>query len=118
MNNISNSVRLIGRLGAEPEIRTTEQDKKVAHFALATNETYKDANGDQITNTCWHNIVAWNGQASLAEKYLHKGQEIAIEGKLNNRSYTDKEGNKKYVSEVVVNGIRLLGSAPASGMKD
>lgn len=118
MNNISNSVRLIGRLGTEPEIRTFGEDKKVAHFSLATNETYKDAKGNKVTNTCWHNIVAWNGQASLAEQYLHKGQEIALEGKLNNRSYTDKDGNKKYISEVVINEIRLLGNMPATALKD
>lgn len=118
MNNISNSVRLIGRLGTEPEIRILGNEKKVAHFSLATNETYRDAKGNKVTNTCWHNLVAWNSQASLAEQYLHKGQEIAVEGKLNNRSYTDKEGNKKYVSEIVVNEIRLLGNMSASASKE
>lgn len=117
MNNISNSVRLIGRLGAEPEIRTFGQDKKMARFSIATNETYRDAQGNKITNTCWHNIVAWNGQAAIAEQYLHKGQEIAVEGKLNNRSYTDKDGNKKYVSEIVINEVRMLGNAPASSLE-
>jgi single-strand DNA-binding protein len=114
MNNISNSVRLIGRLGTDPEIRSVGEDRKVAHFSMATDEIYKDAAGNKIKDTCWHQVVAWNGHASLAEQYLHKGQEVAIEGRLNNRSYTDKEGNKKYVSEVVVKEILLLGKAPAS----
>lgn len=110
MNNISNSVRLIGRLGMDPEIRSISNDRKMARFSMATNEVYKDTKGEKVTNTTWHNLVAWGSQAVLAEKYLHKGQEIAIEGKLNNRSYIDKEGVKKYVSEVVINEIRLLGS--------
>lgn len=118
MNNISNSVRLIGRLGMDPEIRAIGKDKKVAHFSIATNETYKDAKGSKVTNTCWHNIVAWNGQAAIAEQYLHKGNEVAVEGKLSNRNYTDKEGVKRYITEIVVNEIRLLGNAPASALKE
>lgn len=116
--NISNSVRLIGRLGTDPEIRSIGKDKKVARFSIATNETYKDSNGKKVTNTCWHNIVAWNGQAKIAEQYLHKGHEVAVEGKISNRNYTDKEGIKKYITEIVVNEIRLLGNAPASPMKE
>lgn len=117
MNNISNSVRLIGRLGADPEIRSIGKDKKVARFSIATNETYKDAAGSKVTNTCWHNIVAWNGQASIAEQYLRKGHEVALEGKISNRNYTDKDGVKRYITEIVVNEIRLLGSNPASAIK-
>lgn len=110
MNNISNSVRLIGRLGVDPEIRTINNDRKMARFSLATNEIYKDASGEKVENTTWHNLVAWGKQAELAEKYLHKGQEIAIEGKLTNRSYTNKEGAKKYITEIVINELRMLGS--------
>jgi single-strand DNA-binding protein len=118
MNNISNNVRLIGRLGTDPKVRSFGNNKKVAHFSIATNETYKDTKGNKVTNTCWHNIVAWNNQARFSEQYLHKGQEIAIEGKLSNRTYTDKNGNTKYMSEVIVQEIRLLGKASASVLKD
>ena len=118
MNNISNSVRLIGRLGMDPEIRTIGKDKKIARFSIATNETYKDAQGSKVTNTSWHNIVAWNGQATVAEQFLHKGNEVAVEGKLSNRNYTDKDGIKRYITEIVVNEIRLLGNAPASALKE
>lgn len=109
MNNISNSVRLIGRLGIDPEIRTIN-DRKMARFSLATNEVYKDNAGEKVANTTWHNLIAWGKQAELAEKYLHKGQEVAIEGKLNNRSFTTREGVKKYITEIIINEIRLLGS--------
>jgi len=112
MNTITNSVRLIGRLGADPEVRLIGLDKKVAHFSMATHETYKDAEGNKVEKTCWHNLTAWNLQAQVAEKYLRKGQQVAIEGKLNNYSYKDKEGLKKHMQEVIVNEIRLLGNAP------
>ncbi len=110
MNNISNSVRLIGRLGMDPEIRHYPDDRKKARFNLATNETYKDGQGEKITQTVWHRLVVWGKQVDFVEKYLHKGKEIAVEGRLRNQSYLDKSGEKRYITEVVVNEIRFVGS--------
>jgi single-strand DNA-binding protein len=109
MSNMKNQVRLIGNLGMDPEIREISGNRKIAKFSLATNETYRNEKGERVTETQWHNLVGWGKIATITEKYLHKGSEIAVEGKLNNRSYTDKEGNKKYVSEVVVSDLVLLG---------
>jgi single-strand DNA-binding protein len=103
-------VQLIGNLGNAPEIKNTESGKKLARFSVATNESYRNAKGEKVTETTWHNLVAWGKVADIAEKYLGKGTEVAIEGKLINRSYTDKEGNKKYITEVQVNELLLLGS--------
>ncbi|MDA9335984.1 single-stranded DNA-binding protein, partial [Flavobacteriaceae bacterium] len=103
MNTLRNKVQLIGNLGNDPEIITLESGKKLAKFSLATNENYKDANGEKQTKTDWHNIVAWNKTADIIEKYVTKGKEIAIDGKLTNRSYETKEGEKRYITEVVVN---------------
>jgi single-strand DNA-binding protein len=100
------------RLGNAPEIKNTESGKKLARFSIATNENYRNANGDKVTETTWHNLIAWGKVAELAEKFLHKGSEVIIEGKLINRSYTDKDGNKKYISEVQVNELLLLNSKP------
>ncbi|MEO5571848.1 MAG: single-stranded DNA-binding protein [Bacteroidia bacterium] len=108
MNNLRNSVRLIGNLGAAPEVKNLDKGNKVAKLALATNETYTNAKGEKVTDTQWHNLVAWGKTAEIAEKYLSKGSEVAIEGKLTSHSYTDKEGVKKYVTEVVVNEILML----------
>ncbi len=118
MFNISNSVRLIGRLGQDPEIRTLESGKKVAQIRLATNERYKNPSGETVENTNWHNLVAWGPKAEFAEKYLHKGREISVEGKLANRNYVNKEGVKKYITEVVINEIRLFSEASASVLQD
>lgn len=109
MYALKNKVQLIGNLGAAPEIRTLENGKKWAKLNLATNETYRNANGEKMTDTQWHSVVAWDKIAELAEKYLTKGSEIVVEGKLVNRSYTDKEGIKKYVSEVHINELLMLG---------
>jgi single-strand DNA-binding protein len=108
MNNLRNSVRLIGNLGAAPEVKNLEKGNKVAKLALATNESYTNAKGEKVTETQWHNLVAWGKTAEIAEKYLNKGSELAIEGKLTSHSYTDKQGVKKYVTEVVVNEILML----------
>ena len=108
MNNLRNSVRLIGNLGAAPEVKNLEKGNKVAKIALATNESYTNAKGEKVTETQWHNLVAWGKTAEIAEKYLSKGSEVAIEGKLTSHSYTDKQGVKKYVTEVVVNEILML----------
>ena len=109
MYALKNKVQLIGNLGNAPEVKTTESGKKLAKFSMATNESYRNANGEKVTETTWHNLVAWGKVAEIAEKYLTKGKEVAIEGKLINRSYTDKDGNKKYISEVEVNEILMFG---------
>jgi single-strand DNA-binding protein len=109
MNTLRNKVQLIGNLGNDPEIITLDSGQKLAKFSLATNEYYKDADGQKQTKTEWHNLVAWNKTAELIENYVTKGKEIAIEGKLTNRSWDDKEGNKRYTTEVVINEIVLFG---------
>lgn len=108
MNTLRNSVRLIGNLGAAPEVKNLDNGNKMARLNLATNETYMNNKGEKVTETNWHNLVAWGKTAEIAEKYLDKGREVAIEGKLTSRSYTDKEGNKKYITEVVINEILML----------
>lgn len=108
MNNLKNSVRLIGNLGAAPEVKNLEKGNKVAKLSLATNETYTNAKGEKVTDTQWHNLVVWGKQAEVVEKYLTKGSEIAVEGKLASRSYTDKDGVKKYYTEIVVNDFLML----------
>jgi single-strand DNA-binding protein len=113
MYALKNKVQLIGNLGNKPEIRTTEAGKKLARFSLATNEVYRNAKGEKITETQWHSLVAWGKVADIAEKFLDKGSEVALEGKLINRSYSDKDGNKKYVTEVQVNEVLMLGDKPS-----
>jgi len=109
MSTLRNKVQLIGNLGNSPEITTLESGKKVAKFSLATNETYKNAKGEKVTDTQWHNIVAWNKTAEIIEKYLEKGSQVAIEGKLTSRSWDDKDGNKRHITEVVCNEMMMLG---------
>ena len=113
MYALKNKVQLIGNLGNAPDVRTTESGKKLARFSVATNETYRNAKGDKVTETQWHNLVAWGKVAEIVEKYLTKGKEVAIEGKLVNRSYTDKDGNKKYITEVQVSELLMLGAKAA-----
>jgi single-strand DNA-binding protein len=108
MNTLKNSVRLVGNLGMDPEVKSFDNNRKLAKISIATNETYKNDKGEKITDTQWHNLVLWGAQAKLAEEYLKKGDEIAIEGKLSSRSYVDKDGNKKYATEVVVNEFLKL----------
>lgn len=109
MYALKNKVQLIGNLGNAPEIKTLDGGKKMARFSIATNESYRNAKGEKVTETQWHNLVAWGKVAEIVEKYLNKGAEVAIEGKLTNRSYNDKEGNKKYITEVQVNELLMLG---------
>lgn len=103
-----NEVTLIGNLGKDPEIQTLEGNIKVAKFSLATTESYKDSNGQNQSNTDWHNIVLWRGLADLANNYLKKGSLVYIEGKIKSRSYDDKDGQKKYVTEIVAEELILL----------
>lgn len=109
MSNLRNSVRLVGFLGNDPEVKTINDKKKVARLSIATNDSYKNDKGEKIEETQWHNLVMWDKNAMLAENYLHKGSEITIEGKLTSRSYTDKDGIKKYVTEIIVNEVLLMG---------
>jgi len=111
MSTLKNNVQLIGNVGQEPTITNLESGKKVARLSLATNENYKNSNGEKQTNTNWHTIVAWGKTAEIIEKYVTKGKEIAIEGKMTSRSYETKEGEKRYVTEVIVNEILLLSNA-------
>ena len=110
MNNLKNKVQLIGNLGNTPEIINLESGKKLAKFSVATNESYRNTKGEWVQETQWHNLVAWGKTAEIAEKYLNKGTEVAIEGKLTDKSYEDKNGVKKYITEVVVNELLMLGS--------
>lgn len=110
MYTLKNKVQLIGHLGNAPEIKNTENDKKYARFSIATNESYRNAKGEKVTETTWHTLIAWGKIAGIVEKYLNKGSEVAVEGKLISRSYTDKDGVKKYITEVQVNELLMLGS--------
>ncbi|MEO8887279.1 MAG: single-stranded DNA-binding protein [Mucilaginibacter sp.] len=103
MNTLRNSVRLVGNLGMDPEVKTFDTNKKLARLSIATNDSYKNDKGERITDTQWHNLVFWGAQAKLAEDFLKKGDEVAIEGKISNRSYVDKDGVKRYTNEIVVN---------------
>lgn len=107
MTTLKNSVQLIGRLGNEPQVRSFDSGKKMATFSLATNETYYNNKGERVEDTQWHNIVVWGKKADIVEQYLEKGHEIAIEGKLINRSY-EKEGEKKYITEINVNELLMM----------
>lgn len=109
MNTLRNKVRLIGNLGNDPEIITLESGKKLAKFSIATNETYKNKEGERVTDTQWHNVVAWGKTAEIVENYLTKGNEVAVEGKLVHRSYENKEGEKRYITEIKCNELLMLG---------
>lgn len=110
MNNLRNKVQLIGNLGQNPEVKALDGGKKLAKFSIATNESYKSAKGEKVTETQWHNLIAWGKTAEIVEKYLTKGKEVAIEGKLINRNYIDKQGIKRYVTEIEVSELLMLGS--------
>ncbi len=110
MSNLRNKVQLIGNVGNNPEMTVLESGKKLIRFSLATNENYKDAEGRKVQSTDWHNMVAWGKTAEIIEKYAVKGKQIAIEGKLTSRSYETKDGEKRYVTEVIVNEVLLLGA--------
>jgi len=109
MSRLRNKVQLIGNLGNDPEIINLDSDKKLAKFSIATNESYKNASGEKIVETQWHNCIAWNKTAEIIEKYLFKGNEVVVTGKLVTRSYDDKEGNKRYLTEIVVDDVLMLG---------
>lgn len=107
-----NKVILVGRLGADPEVRTLESGTKVSSIRLATSERYKDRNGNQQEATEWHNVVLWRGLADITEKYLKKGDQVYIEGKIKTRKWTDKDGNDRYSTDIVADEMTMLGGAP------
>lgn len=109
MSNLRNSVRLIGFLGAAPEVKEISKTKKLAKMSMATSDSYRNDKGEKVEETQWHNLVLWDKQADVASKYLDKGSEVAIEGKLVTRNYTDKDGVKKYFTEIVVSELVMLG---------
>ena len=117
MSSLANRVTLIGNLGQDPETKTTESGKKLVHFTLATKEGFKNAEGQRVNETTWHNIVAWNGLADIACKFLKKGNEVAVEGRIVYRSYEDKKGVTKYITEIVLSDLELLrnGNGKAKG---
>ena len=108
MNAMKNRVQLIGNVGNDPEVKTLESGKKLAHLTIATNDVYRNEKGDKVEQTEWHRVTAWGKVAEIIEKFVVKGKEVAIECKLTHRSYDDKNGEKKYITEVVVNEILLL----------
>ena len=109
MNALRNSVKLIGNLGQDPEIVNLENGNKLAKFSIATTDSYKNAQGEKVEDTQWHNIVAWGKTADIVENYLLKGKQVAVEGKLTHRSYETKEGEKRYVTEIKCNELLMLG---------
>ncbi len=110
MSTIRNHVQLIGNVGQEPTITNLESGKKVARFSLATNEYYKNAKGEKVQSTEWHTVVAWGKTAEIIENYVVKGKEVGVTGKLKTRDYEDKEGVKRYATEIEANEILLLGT--------
>jgi single-strand DNA-binding protein len=109
MSTLKNKVQLIGHVGNDPEIKSFDGGKKLAKLSIATNESYKNDKGEKVEETQWHNLIAWGKTADIIEKYVIKGKEIAIEGKLTHKSYEDKSGEKRYVTEVVIEELLMLG---------
>jgi len=108
MKSLRNSVQLIGNLGMDPEVKQVSNGNKMARFSLATTETYKNQKGEKVTETQWHNLIIWGGLAEVAEKYLKKGKQIAVEGRLETNTYDDKEGNRKFYTQIKVNDLVML----------
>lgn len=110
-----NKVILVGNVGKDPETRYLDENTAITKFPMATSETYKNKSGERVSTTEWHNIVLWRGLAQVAEKYVKKGSQIYIEGRIKSRSYDDAEGNKKYITEIVGDQMQLLGRRPDEG---
>jgi single-strand DNA-binding protein len=110
-----NKVILVGNVGKDPETRYLDESTAITKFPMATSETYKNRSGERITNTEWHNVVLWRGLAQVAEKYVKKGTQIYIEGRIKTRSYDDADGNRKYITEIVGDQMQLLGRRPDEG---
>jgi single-strand DNA-binding protein len=113
-----NKVILVGNVGKDPEVRYLEKGVAVAKFPLATSETYKGKDGEKVTATEWHNVVLWRGLAETVEKYVRKGSQLYIEGKIRTRSYDDKDGNKRYVTEIVADLMQMLGKKSDSSNEE
>ncbi|MEA5111621.1 MAG: single-stranded DNA-binding protein [Lentimicrobium sp.] len=109
MNSLRNRVQLIGHLGADPEVKTFENNRKVARLSLATNDEYTDKEGQKVKQTQWHQLVVWGRLAETCEKYLTKGKEVAIEGKLTYRTWNDKDGKSHNITEIIVNELLMMG---------
>jgi len=104
-----NKVILVGNVGKDPEVRYLDSGVAVANFPFATSETYKNKQGEKVTSTEWHNIVMWRGLAEIVEKYVNKGSQLYIEGKIRTRTYDDREGNKRYITEIIGDNMQMLG---------
>ncbi len=113
MKNLRNSVQLIGRLGQDPEVRTLTTGKKLTTFSLATSDYYRNPKGEKVEDTQWHNVVAWGKVGEIAAEYLAKGEEVALEGKLTHRSYENNAGEKRYVTEINLNELLMIGGRKA-----
>lgn len=109
MNAMKNKVQLIGNVGNDPEIKNFDGGKKLANFTIATNDSYKNEKGEKVDQTEWHKVVAWGKTAEIIEKFVTKGLQIGLEGKLTHRTYEDKNGEKRYITEVLVSEVLLLG---------
>jgi len=107
-----NKVILVGNVGKDPETRYLDEGTAITKFPLATSETYRNRDGERVTNTEWHNVVLWRGLAQVAEKYVKKGTQLYIEGRIKTRSYDDSEGNRKYITEIVGDQMQMLGRRP------
>ncbi len=105
MKNIRNSVQIIGNVGSAPDVKELQNGRKVARFSVATHEQYRNGQGEVVKSTCWHQIVAWGSMAGYIERHVNKGNQVAVEGKLSSRSFQDQNGDKKYVTEIVVNEL-------------
>ena len=112
MYAIKNKVQLIGNLGQIPDVRTTESGKKLARFSIATNDIYRNSKGERVRETLWHTVIAWGKLAEIAEKYLTKGREVVVGGKLTHRDYVDKSGIKRFITEIVLNELVMVGGGP------
>ena len=118
MSGSVNKVILVGNLGKDPEVRHLENGAAVANFSIATSETYKDRKtGEKVSQTEWHNIVAWRGLAEIAERYLKKGHKVYIEGKLKTRSWQDQDGNNRYSTEIITDNLTMLGNSNSNDSK-
>src|SRR5689334_4472544 len=112
MNKLNNNVRLMGNLGFDPEVREIAKGRKVARISVATNEVYVNAEGERVSDTQWHTVVAWGRMAEQVQRFLQKGSPIALEGRLVHRSYQSKDGIKRYITEIVLNDFKLIGPRP------
>lgn len=113
-----NKVILVGNVGKDPEVRYIDTNVPVARFPFATSETYRSRDGEKITTTEWHNVVLWRGLAEVTEKFVKKGSQLFIEGKIRTRSYDDRDGNKRYITEIIADNMQMLGRRPDNKSSD